>query len=76
MGQTAFLKSGYGLYRIGADAIRIGPGAFAHAMWKMRNGEIDTGSYRALIALMAPMEHTLEIRCGRWSDAADSWYAD
>ena len=73
---TAFLKSGYGLYRVGADAIRIGPGAFAHAMWKMRNSEIDAGGYRVLVALMAPMEYTLEIRCGRWSDAMGGWRDD
>ena len=76
VGQTAFLKSGYGIYRVGADAILIGPGAFAHAMWKMLNSEVDTGGYRVLIAFMAPVEHTLEIRCGRWSDAADGWSED
>jgi hypothetical protein len=68
-GQTAFLKSGYGLYRMGDDAISVGPGAMQHAMWSMRNSEIDEGSFRVLVALMAPVERTLEIRCGIWFDA-------
>lgn len=74
-GQTVFLKSGYGLYRVGEDAIRVGPGAMQHAMWRMRNSEIDAEGYRVLIALMAPVARTLEIRCGRWSEAAGGFVA-
>ena len=49
-GHTVFLKAGYALYRVGADAIRIGPGAMEHTMWRMRNSEIDEERLRVLIA--------------------------
>ena len=68
-GQTVFLKAGYALYRVGDDAIRIGPGAMEHTIWRMRNSEIDEGRLRVLIALRTPVARTLEIRCGQWSDA-------
>ncbi len=67
-GQTIFLKAGYAIYRVGDDAIRIGPGAMEHTMWRMRNSEIDQGRLRVLIALRTPVARTLEIRCGQWSD--------
>ena len=69
-GQTVFLKSGHGIYRVGNDVISIGPGAMQHTMWRMCNSEIDEVNVRVLIALMAPLVRTLEIRCGAWSDAA------
>ena len=72
-GHTVFLKAGYALYRVGDDAIRLGPGAMDHAMWRMRNSEIDEDRLRVLIALRTPVERTLEIRCGRWSDAQDGF---
>ena len=68
-GHTVFLKAGYALYRVGNDAIRLGPGAMEHTMWRMRNSEIDEGRLRVLIALRTPVARTLEIRCGQWSDA-------
>ena len=68
-GHTVFLKSGHALYRVGDDAIRIGPGAMEHTMWRMRNSEVDEGRLRVLIALRTPVVRTLEIRCGQWSDA-------
>ena len=68
-GHTVFLKAGYALYRVGDDAIHIGPGAMEHTMWRMRNSEIDEGRLRVLIALRTPVTQTLEIRCGQWSDA-------
>ena len=67
-GHTVFLKAGHALYRVGDDAIRIGPGAMEHTMWRMRNSEIDEGRLRVLIALRTPVMRTLEIRCGQWSD--------
>ena len=72
-GHTVFLKAGYALYRVGDDAIRIGPGAMEHTMWRMRNSEIDEGRLRVLIALRTPVARTLEIRCGQWSDAQDGF---
>ena len=68
-GHTVFLKAGYALYRVGDDAIRLGPGAMEHTMWRMRNSEIDEERLRVLIALRTPVARTLEIRCGQWSDA-------
>ena len=68
-GHTVFLKAGYALYRVGDDAIRIGPGAMEHTIWRMRNSEIDEERLRVLIALRTPVAQTLEIRCGRWADA-------
>ena len=68
-GHTVFLKAGYALYRMDDDAIRIGPGAMEHTMWRMRNSEIDEERLRVLIALRTPVARTLEIRCGQWSDA-------
>ena len=68
-GHTVFLKAGHALYRMGNDAIRIGLGAMEHTMWRMRNSEIDEERLRVLIALRTPVERTLEIRCGQWSDA-------
>ena len=72
-GHTVFLKAGYALYRMGGDAIRIGPGAMEHTMWRMRNSEIDEGRLRVLIALRTPVARTVEIRCGQWSDAKDGF---
>ena len=68
-GQVVFLKSGHGVYRVGNDAIQVGPGDMRHTMWRMRNSEVDATGVRVLIALVAPLKRTLEIRCGRWSDA-------
>jgi hypothetical protein len=68
-GQVVFLKSGHGVYRVGNDAIQVGPGDMRHTMWRMRNSEVDETGVRVLIALVAPLKRTLEIRCGRWSDA-------
>jgi len=68
-GQTSLLKRGYGVFRRGEWAIQIGPGASAHRMWQMRGAEPEPDSFRVLIALQTPVDHTLEIRCGRWSAA-------
>ncbi|MFC1525214.1 hypothetical protein ACFL6X_00195 [Candidatus Latescibacterota bacterium] len=69
-GQTALLKQGHGVFRRGDSAIRIGPGASAHRMWHMRGAEPETDSFRVVVALQAPVDHRLEVRCGRWSAAS------
>ena len=68
-GHTAFLKSGYAIYSLGEDTIRVGPGNAAHRMWEMRNSEVDARSFRLLITDMTPLERTLEVRCGRRVEA-------
>ncbi len=69
-GNTAFLKSGHALYRMGDDAISVGPGSHAHSMWSMRNSEVDAHAFRLLITDRTPVQKTVEIRCGTWSDSA------
>ena len=66
-GNTAFLKRGTALYRVGNDAISVGPGSHAHSMWAMRNSESSSDVFRLLITDMAPLERTIQIRCGTWS---------
>jgi hypothetical protein len=68
-GQTALLTAGWGLFRRGADAIRVGPGAKAHRLWHMRGAEAQPDCFRVLVALETPVEHRLELRCGTWSPA-------
>ncbi len=70
-GQTVLLKSGHASYHVGDDAITIGPGAYAHRMWKMRWSEQAPEGFRVLIALMTPVDRTLEVRCGPWSAATE-----
>ena len=68
-GQTTVLKAGYGTFHRGAHGIRIGPGNHAHRMWQMRGTEPESGTFRVLITLQTPVDHTLEIRYGEWSPA-------
>ncbi len=70
-GQTAFLKTGYATYHVGGDAIAVGPGAYAHRMWQMRWSEQSPEAFRILITLLTPVDRTLEIRCGAWSEATE-----
>ncbi len=70
-GGAIFLKGGYATYRVGADAISIGPGDLAHRMWAMRNSEIDAEAFRVLITLLTPVDRKLEVRAGRWSVAEE-----
>ena len=71
-GQSAILKSGYGTFHNGNEGISIGPGAGVHRHWAMRNSEPDTDSFRVLITLQTPVDHTLEIRYGTWSLASQN----
>jgi hypothetical protein len=64
-GGTAFLKAGFATYRIRGDVISLGPGNLQHRMWDMRNSEAEPDAFRLLIALMTPVDWTLEIRCFR-----------
>jgi len=66
-GQTAILKSGYGTFRRSDEGIAIGPGSGEHRQWQMRGSDPDTESFRVLITLQTPVDHTLAIRYGTWS---------
>ncbi len=55
------------MYRVGEEAIAIGPGEMRHLMWQMRNSEPSPGGFRVLIALLTPVDRVLEIRYGTWS---------
>jgi len=64
-GQVLFLKRGEGAMRFGNDVIGIGPGAHAHAMWKMRDSEQAPGHVRVLLTFVTPVDHTVLLRCQR-----------
>ena len=63
-GVTTILKSGHGVFRRGADAIRIGPGACNHRMWQMRGSETANDSFRVLLTYQTPVATDLQIRVG------------
>ena len=67
-GHTAFLREGYATYHSGKDAIRIGPGACEHRMRNMRNAEPEPTAFRVLTTLRIPIDHTIQIRTGTWSE--------
>ena len=67
VGNTVFLREGRAVYRVGSDAISIGPGEARHLMWQMRNSEPSPEGFRVLITSMTPIDRVLEIRCGDWS---------
>ena len=71
-GQTAILKSGYGVFHRSAHGIRIGPGAIAHRMWQMRGSEPAPDTFRVLVTLQTPIDRVFEIRYGIWSTATGS----
>jgi hypothetical protein len=56
-GQVLFLKRGYGTMRYGNDVIRVGPGAFAHRTWEMRNAETAPDCVRVLFTFQTPVDH-------------------
>ncbi|MDE0223064.1 MAG: hypothetical protein OXJ90_27610 [Spirochaetaceae bacterium] len=68
---TAVLKSGYGTYRCGRQAIRIGPGSGVHYHWEMRESEPGLDSFRVLITLQTPVDRTSRsgTEPGRWQPA-------
>lgn len=64
-GQVLFLKSGRGAMRYGRDVLEIGPGADAHRMAFMRDSEAAPDRVRVLLTFLAPVDHTVHIRCFR-----------
>ena len=67
-GQVVLLESGYGLYRVGQDAVRIGPGNRAHRTWEMRGSETAPEAFRVLIPHLTHVDETIEIRYGVYAE--------
>jgi len=66
-GQTIFLKKGYGTMRYGNDCIRIGPGADAHRMARMRDAvPAAPGLIQVLLTFVTPVDHAFTIFGGTW----------
>lgn len=68
-GQVIFLRRGYGIMRYpSGDFIRIGPGADAHRMTRMRDAAPVVAPHlvRVLIPLVTPLDHSFTISGGRW----------
>jgi hypothetical protein len=66
--QSAFLKAGRGVFRIGDEAISVGPGSFAHADWNLRESDPTADGFRVLTTFTAPFtQKRIEIRYGHWS---------
>ena len=65
-GQVLFLKRGYGTMRYGNDAIRVGPGAFSHRTWELRDAESAPDCVRVLLTFHTPVDHrfALQVRHG------------
>ncbi len=64
-GQVVFLKQGWGEMRYGNDAIRLGPGAYGHGMFAMREAEPAPGHVRVLLTFRTPLTYSLTLRAYR-----------
>ena len=65
VGGSLFLNSGTMIYRVGADAITIGPGLRGHRSIYPIAGE----GFRVYATTWSPVDHAMEIRYHRWSEA-------
>jgi len=63
-GGSLLLNKGYLTYRSEGDAITIGPGFYGHRNTFSSDGD----GYRVFLTGWTPVDHRLEIRCGRWSE--------
>ena len=63
-GQSILLQTGSGVFHKGTSGIRIGPGIAEH---RLRNLRQETDACRVQMAFKSPVDHTFELRYGRWS---------
>ena len=63
-GQSILLQTGSGVFHKGTSGIRIGPGIAEH---RLRNLRQETDAFRVQMAFKSPVDHTFELRYGRWS---------
>jgi hypothetical protein len=60
-GQVIFLKRGYGTMRYGNDVICVGPGAYSHRTWEMRDAETAPDCVRVLLTFHTPVDHRFSL---------------
>jgi hypothetical protein len=66
--QSVMLKAGHGVFRVGDEAISVGPGSFAHGDWNLRESQPTRDAFRVLTTFTAPFTNKkVEIRYGHWS---------
>jgi hypothetical protein len=57
------LQNGYGVYRMGTDAIRFGPGVGLHMYTQVRGAEPKLDGPSVYLTAWTPFDHTLEFEC-------------
>ncbi len=68
-GQTGLLKNGFGVFRVGDEALAVGPGAAVHRSWRMRGSDPLDDAFRVLVTMRSPVERTLRVRGFRYPPA-------
>jgi hypothetical protein len=59
---TWLLAKGEGVYRVGSDAIRFGPGAAPHTWTQLRGAEARLPGTSVYVTGITPFDHTIEFR--------------
>jgi hypothetical protein len=57
------LTNGHGIYRLGSDSIRFGPGIGAHMYTQVRGAEPKLDGPSVYLTGFTPFDHTLEFEC-------------
>ncbi len=65
---TILLKEGYLTYRVGNDAITIGPGFYGHRSVNVAT-EGTGGATRIVMSDWTQIDRKIEIRCNRWTES-------
>lgn len=68
-------KEGYLTYRVGNDAVTIGPGFYGHRSVNVAT-EGTNGATRIVMSDWTQVDRTIKIRCGKWTESAGRCYSD
>lgn len=68
-GSSIHLRRGSGLFRRGANAIRVDGGGDAHRWWQIPQLAADSDGFRVVLNLATPVDTTIVLTPGRWSPA-------
>jgi hypothetical protein len=66
---TLLLRSGHLTYRVGEDAITIGPGFANHRVVSPPDTETINGRFRVTMTDWTQVDRVVQIRCHRWTEA-------